>query len=175
MEVNELAMTALRAAAVYALMLVVIRLLGKRTVGMFTAFDLLVALMLGEIVDEVIYGDVSFAQGGIAIGVIALAKYLTSLLSYWDHGFNKLLEGQPTEVIRHGELVQKGMRREHMNRHDVMTELRLAGIDDIREVKKATVETDGELSVIREEWAEPIQKADLDEFKSRKKAAGSRS
>jgi hypothetical protein len=48
---------ALRAAAVYVLMLVVIRLMGKRTVGDFTAFDLLVALMLGEIADEITYGD----------------------------------------------------------------------------------------------------------------------
>jgi uncharacterized membrane protein YcaP (DUF421 family) len=57
METQELLLTALRAAAVYVLMLVVIRLMGKRTVGNFTAFDLLVALMLGEIVDEIIYGD----------------------------------------------------------------------------------------------------------------------
>ena len=63
METQELLLTALRAAAVYVLMLVVIRLMGKRTVGNFTAFDLLVALMLGEIVDEIIYGDVTFAQG----------------------------------------------------------------------------------------------------------------
>lgn len=56
METQELLLTAQRAAAVYVLMLVVIRLMGKRTVGNFTAFDLLVALMLGEIVDEIIYG-----------------------------------------------------------------------------------------------------------------------
>jgi hypothetical protein len=51
METQELLLTALRAAAVYVLMLVVIRLMGKRTVGNFTVFDLLVALMLGEIAD----------------------------------------------------------------------------------------------------------------------------
>lgn len=51
-DVNELLMTAARAAAVYVLMLLVIRALGRRTVGNVSAFDLLVALMLGEIVDE---------------------------------------------------------------------------------------------------------------------------
>jgi hypothetical protein len=48
-DVNELLMTAVRALAVYVLMLVVIRALGRRTVGNISAFDLLVALVLGEI------------------------------------------------------------------------------------------------------------------------------
>jgi uncharacterized membrane protein YcaP (DUF421 family) len=161
MEIQELAMTALRALGVYAFMLAVIRLMGKRTVGMFTAFDLLVALMLGEVVDEIIYGDVTSSQGAVAIAVIALAKYSTAWLSYFDHGLNKLLEGTPTVIIREGKLVRTGMRQVKMNDHDVMSELRLASIDDLEEVKLASIETDGEMSVILQEWAEPLQKADL--------------
>jgi uncharacterized membrane protein YcaP (DUF421 family) len=176
MEFHELAMTALRAAGVYVLMLVVIRLLGKRTVGMFTAFDLLVALMLGEVVDEIIYGDVTFAQGAVAIGVIALARYSTSWLSYWDHGWDKILEGKPTVIVQDGRLVRKGLREEHMNEHEVMSELRLKGIDDLQEVKFAAVESDGEVSVLLQEWAEPIQKADLfDEARERKKSHNGKS
>src|SRR4030095_9525302 len=145
MELHELAMTALRAAGVYVLMLLVIRIMGKRTVGMFTAFDLLVALMLGEVVDEIIYGDVTFSQGAVAIGVIALCKYLTSWLSYWDHGFDRILEGAPTVIVEDGKLLRKGMRKERMSELDVMSELRLNGIDDIEEVKLAMIETDGEV------------------------------
>src|SRR5687768_13434606 len=72
MDPQELLLTAVRAVGVYALMLVVVRLLGKRTVGNFSAFDLLVALMLGEVVDEIIYGDVSIAQGAVAILAVAI-------------------------------------------------------------------------------------------------------
>lgn len=75
-------MTAARGLLVYAVMLVVIRVLGKRTVGNFTAFDLLVALMLGEVVDEIIYGDVTIAQGLVVIVVVAAAKYVTSWLTF---------------------------------------------------------------------------------------------
>lgn len=162
MELHELAMTALRTAGVYILMLLVIRLMGKRTVGMFTAFDLLVALMLGEVVDEIIYGDVTFSQGAVAIGVIALAKYLTSWLSYWDHGFDRILEGKPTVIVQDGKLVRNGLRRERLSEQDVMSELRLNGIDDILEVKLAMIETDGEVSVLKHEWAQPLRKADLE-------------
>ena len=161
MDFHELLMTALRALGVYFLMLVVIRVLGKRTVGNFSAFDLIVALMLGEMVDEIIYADVTMAQGLVAIGVVAAAQYGNEWLSYWDHGFDALLEGKPTPVVRNGQLDAKGMRAERMSEKEVMAELRCQGIEDIREVKQAMVETDGMISVIKEDWAEPLRKGDL--------------
>ena len=161
MDPRDLALTAARAVAVYAVMLAVIRLSGKRTIGSFTAFDFLVALMLGEVVDEIIYGSVSMTQGMVGIGVIVLLHYANSWLTYWDHGFAHLLEGSPTVVLEKGQLHYPGMRAELMNEKDVLSELRLHGIDDLREVKVAIVEPNGNLSVIRQDWAEPVQKADV--------------
>lgn len=169
MEIHELLMTALRAVAVYALALLVIRVMGKRTVGNFTAFDLLVALMLGEVVDEIIYGDVSFAQGTVAILTIASAHYANSWLSYWGHGFDKVLEGGPTVVVRDGELEREGMRAERMNENDVRAELRLSGVEDMAEVRLATIETDGQVSVLKYDWAKTLQKGDLDHEGPRKR------
>src|SRR5215207_9311312 len=102
MNTSELLAPAGRAFAVYALLLVVIRVLGKREVGNFTAFDLLVALVLGEVVGEIVYGDVEFAQGAVAIGAIALIQYATSWLSYMNHYADKLLDGAPTILVRDG-------------------------------------------------------------------------
>src|SRR5215210_9173175 len=102
MDPHELLMTALRALGVYVLMLFVIRVLGKRTVGNFAAFDLLVALMLGEVVDEMIYGDVRFIQGTVAMVTIAAITYADSWLSYLDHGMDAVLEGTPTIVVKNG-------------------------------------------------------------------------
>lgn len=167
MDSHELLMTALRGIGVYALVLAVLRLTGKRTIGNFTAFDLLVALMLGEVVDEIIYGDVSMAQGVVAILVIAGMKSLTTWLTYWDHGMNRLLEGEPALIIRNGEFQRDAMRAERMNDAEALAALRLAGIDDIKEVRLAFVETDGEISVIREKWAEPARKRDVEELKWR--------
>lgn len=161
MDWQELGMTAARGLLVYVAMLGVIRILGKRTVGSFTAFDLLVALMLGEVVDEIIYGDVSLAQGFVAIVVVAAAKYATAWLSYWDHGTNRILEGSPAELVKDGHLVRKNLRSELLNEREVMAALRLQGIADLREVKLALMEVDGQVSVIRQEWAEPLQKSDI--------------
>ena len=63
-DLNELMWTALRASFVYLFLLLVVRLLGKREIGNTSAFDLVVALILGEVVDEIIYADVTILQGG---------------------------------------------------------------------------------------------------------------
>lgn len=162
MDAHELAWTALRAVLVYTVMLVIIRLLGKRTIGNFSAFDLLVALMLGEVVDEIIYGDVSIAQGMVAILALASVEYANSWLSYGSTAANRWLEGTPTPLVLDGTLQREGMRQERMHENDVHAELRLQGIDDIEKVKQATLETDGEVSVILQPWAEPVEKGDLD-------------
>src|SRR5688572_21270943 len=104
MDAQELALTALRAVLVYTVMLVVIRALGKRTIGNFSAFDLLVALMLGEVVDEIIYGDVSMAQGMVAILALASVEYANSWLSYGSSTANRWLEGKPTALVVDGAL-----------------------------------------------------------------------
>jgi len=162
MELNELLITAARAMAIYALMLVVVRALGKRTVGNFSAFDLLVALMLGEVVDEIIYGDVRFIQGTTVIVTLAAVAYVESLLSYWDHGMQAILEGKPTIVVKNGEFHTAGMRRERMNEKDVLGTLRMQGLRDVREVQYAVVEHDGTVSVVPYDWAMPAIKADID-------------
>jgi uncharacterized membrane protein YcaP (DUF421 family) len=162
MDIQELLLTAARAVTVYVLMLIVIRLLGKRTVGNISAFDLIVALMLGEVVDEIIYADVRFIQGTVAIVALGAIAYVDSLLSYWDHGMEAVLEGKPTIVIKNGEFERKGMRAERMNEKDVLGALRMEGIRDMREVKYAIVEHDGTVSVIPFDWAQPALKADVD-------------
>ena len=161
MDPTELMLTAARTAAVYVLMLIVIRALGKRTVGNFSAFDLLVALMLGEVVDEIIYGDVRFMQGAVAIVAIGALTYADSWLAYFDHGMESILEGKPTIIVRDGEFDRKGMRQERMNEKDVLGQLRHQGIQDMREVRLAIVEHDGSVSVLRHSWAEAAQKSDV--------------
>ena len=125
MDPRELLLTALRSVAVYVLMLVVIRLLGKRTVGNFSAFDLLVALMLGEVVDEIVYGDVGFAQGAAAVLVIAALHYANSWYSFRSPAFARLTEGSPTPVLIDGKFHHPGMAEERMSGREVMAALRL--------------------------------------------------
>jgi uncharacterized membrane protein YcaP (DUF421 family) len=171
MDIQELLLTTARAAAVYVLMLLVVRALGKRTVGNFSAFDLLVALMLGEVVDEIIYGDVRFLQGTVAIVVVAALAYADSWLAFSSRRMQAVLEGRPSVVVRDGEYDRAGMRAERLSENDVLGHLRSQGIRDMREVHLAVVENDGSLSVLKHAWADPAQKADVDEEEAKARDA----
>jgi uncharacterized membrane protein YcaP (DUF421 family) len=110
---------------------------------------------------------VRFIQGTVAIVALGAVAYGDSLLSYWDHGMEAVLEGKPTVVVKHGEFDRRGMRQERMNEKDVLGALRMQGIRDMREVEYAIVEHDGSVSVVPCEWAQPAIKADVDEGMAR--------
>ena len=162
MDFHELAMTAVRATLIYVFLLVVVRLLGKRTVGGATAFDFMVALILSEVVDEPIYGDVPFVQGVLVIGVIAGWHMVNSYLSARSERFDRLAGGEPTTLVKNGVIDRRRMRQERMNEEELWSLLRLQGIDDLKDIKEATLEPDGLLSVLKTEEARELQKRDLD-------------
>ena len=161
MDTQDLLLTAGRASLVYVGVLFVIRLLGKRSVGAFGAFDLLVALMLGEVVDEIIFGDVTLAKGFTAIGIIALWHFVNGWADYKSRFVNWLTESNPCVVVEHGEIKHERLADERMSEEELWMHLRIQQVEDIKEVKRATLETDGKVSVILEEWAKPIEKRDL--------------
>lgn len=167
MDISTLLLTAARASAVYLFVLVVVRLLGKREIGNLGAFDLIVALMIGEVVDEVIYGDVSLLQGFVAIGVVAAWHVVNSWTSFKSKTIEKLTNAPPTVVIEHGEMKMAALARERLSKEELEAQLRLNEIDDIKEVKKAMLESDGEISFILEEWAKPLQKGDIKQMKNK--------
>jgi uncharacterized membrane protein YcaP (DUF421 family) len=150
-----------RTALIYVLMLVMIRVLGKRTIGNLTAFDMLIVLMMGDLAGDAIYGDASLGMAVVAVVTLSALHYANSWLAYGLPRIGRFLEGMPTTIVREGGVEPAGLRRERMNEHEVLAELRLAGIDDLRDVKHARVESDGRVSVIREEWAEPLKRSDV--------------
>ena len=161
MDWNELGLTAARAVLVYAFMLVAIRILGKRSVGNLTAFDLLVALMLSEVSDEIIYADVTVSKGFVAIAAIAACHFVNSWSSYKSTFVDRLTGSEPRVLVQHGRVLREALAAERMNEDELWSELRLQQVDDLREVKCATLEPSGQVSVIKEDWAKELQKGDL--------------
>lgn len=161
MDPTDLLMTALRATIVYFFLLVVIRLLGKRAVGVAGAFDLLVALMLGEVVDEAIFGDVSMPKALLAISVIAVWHFVNEWLSYRSKKVDELTSGTPSVVMENGEMCLDALAKERINPNEVLSQMRLKGIEDPKEVKTATLEPSGQMSFLYTQKAKPLQKSDL--------------
>lgn len=161
MDPQDLLLIAFRATIVYFAVLIVIRLLGKREVGTLTAFDLLVSLIIGEGVDEAIYGDVTMAKFLVLLGTIAIWELVNSYASYKSKRIERLTSSSPTVVVQHGKLQRNAMAKERLSDDELWSALREQSVDDLEEVKQATIEPSGTISVILEEWARPLQKSDL--------------
>ena len=161
MDVQELVLIAVRATLVYFFVLFVVRLIGKRAVGNIGAFDLIVALMIGEVVDEAVYGDVSLVKAFLVIGTVAVWHLVNSWASYKSKFIDQLTEAKPAVVIEDGQFKEDVLAKERINRNEIESAMRLQSIDDIKEVKCATVEPSGAISFLQQEWAKPIQKGDL--------------
>jgi uncharacterized membrane protein YcaP (DUF421 family) len=169
MDLNELLLTALRATFIYFYLLIIVRLLGKREVGASSAFDLLVALMLGDVVDEVIYGDVTVLQGVVAMAIIGVWHLVNSWASFKSDMIDKLTGAPPTVLVKNGEIQRKALAKERLNEEELWSGLRLMDVDNVKEVKQATLESNGQISVLLEEWAKPVQKQDLTTSKPKSK------
>jgi uncharacterized membrane protein YcaP (DUF421 family) len=167
---TELLYTALRASFVYFFLLLVVRILGKREIGNTSAFDLIVALILGEVVDEIIYGDVTILQGVIAIAVVAVWHLVNSWASFKSEFIDKLTGAPPTVVVKNGQIQRKNLAKERLNEAELLAELRMMGVDNVKEVKQATLEPNGKISVLKEEWAKPVQRQDLQLKTSKRKS-----
>jgi uncharacterized membrane protein YcaP (DUF421 family) len=145
---QALTVTSGKAVALYFVMLLMIRVLGKRSIGNFTAFDLLVALMVSDMIGDVIFGNVPFSEGMAGILPIAALEYAGSWLSFVKPSLDPVIEGSPTIIMRDGRIDRHGLRQERMTEDDVDAALRHHGIDDRKLVRQATVEIDGEISVL---------------------------
>ena len=139
-----------RAAIVYLALLAMVRLTGKRTVGQFTPFDLIVVMLLAESVS----GSVSGQDGSLVGGLIAAASLvaldvLTSILTSRSRRIDSLVEGNPVVIGRDGVIYKDVLRRERVSESDVEKSLREADCD-LEAMRMAILEADGRISVLKQ-------------------------
>ena len=139
----------LRAAIVYLLLLVLIRLSGKRTVGEFTAFDLIVVILLGESMQSALIPDDHSVLGpAIVAATLLLLNWLVGFASSRSKRVDVLVEGEPVILVRNGRIDQKTLRSQNVPRSDLMEAIRRAQLDGVAAVARATLETDGEITIV---------------------------
>lgn len=139
----------LRATCIYLALLVVVRVSGKRTVGQFTPFDLLVMLLLSEAVGNGLSGGDESVSGALIVAtVLVLLSYLASVLSSRSQRARDLLEGIPQLLGSDGALDLEALRRENIAVADVEKRLREED-STLEEVAKIYLETDGHISFVR--------------------------
>lgn len=140
-----------RAVMVYGALLVMIRLSGKRTVGQFTPFDLLVVMLLSESVSSSLAGgDDSIPGGLILAGTLITLNVSLAMLGARSRRVAKLLDGEPVLLGRDGEIYEQAVRRAHVPLGEVEQALREENTE-LKKMKYIFLETDGKITVIHDD------------------------
>ncbi|MGS1077083.1 DUF421 domain-containing protein [Pseudoxanthomonas beigongshangi] len=138
-----------RAVIVYFALLVMIRVSGKRTMGQFTSFDMLLVVLLGNAVQNALLGEDASVGGGLLLaGTLMAINWLVGLGSARNRRFEALVEGSPVLLAREGKVYKDVLRRELISREDFDKAMREAGIDAIDEIHLAVLETNGHITLV---------------------------
>jgi len=141
-----------RSAVIYFALIVALRLFGKRQIGQFTIFDLVLILLVANAVQPAMTGpDNSLLGGLIIIGSLVAVDGLVGLARARVPIVNELLEPRPTVLAEDGAWQSKAMEAQDVTLEDGEMALREHGIADIEDVELAVLEADGSISVIPKE------------------------
>jgi len=138
-----------RSVVVYAFLLVLLRLTGKRQVGQLAPFDLVLLLVLSNAVQNSMNGgDNSLVGGLISAVTLVLLNGLLGVLTYRSKNLEDLVEGQPMVLIHNGKLYSKVLRQAKLTHHELDSALRRAGCTCVEDVHTAVLENNGSISVV---------------------------
>ena len=139
----------IRTIAVYLVVLLGLRLSGKREIGQMTVFDLVVLLLIANAVQNAMVGQDTSLIGGILAAVVLLGinAIVANLRLRWPR-LRRLVEGTPTLLVLHGEVIPQHMRKEGIDEESLLAALREHGVAEISGVEMAVLEIDGSISVV---------------------------
>ena len=138
----------IRAVIVYGLLLILLRITGKRQIGQMSPFDLVLLLVLSNAVQNAMNGGDNSVLGGIisAVTLVAL-NFVVGLATYKSKRLEELVEGRPEVLIHNGVLFKQVMERQKLTHHELNSALRAGGCACVEDVHFAILENDGQITV----------------------------
>ena len=138
-----------RAVVVYVFLVVLIRITGRRQVGMMSPTDFILLLILSNAVQNSMNGgDNSLGAGLVLAAVLIALNYAMSWLARRSKFIEQLLVGRPVFIVRDGKLDERTLAKEKVTHHELMAALRTAGCPNIEAARHVILETNGSISVI---------------------------
>lgn len=143
---------ALRALIVYAFLLTVLRISGKRQVAQLSPFDFVLLLVLSNAVQNSMNGgDNSLVGGLVSALTLVLINFALGYAVFRSRKIAHVVEGHLEILVHDGVLYRQALLRQKLTEQDLESAMRIAGIEDIKDIRLAILETNGHISVIRRE------------------------
>lgn len=142
----------IRGTVMYFLVLLFLRLTGRRAMGELSLLDFLFVLLIAVGTQNAVLGDQSSIGSGVVLVLTLVAwNFLLNYLVYRFPAIERYFSPPPLKIIENGNLLSRNMRRELITREELFAQLREQGVEDISQVKLAFIEGDGQISVISKE------------------------
>lgn len=143
-----------RGTAVYMALAVVFRFLPKRSIGSLSATDIVALVMVGGLASKAMEVGAGSTLDFLALmAVILFWSYVLNRLESRYPWLQRTTQDSPTMLVRDGRLLHRNIERELITEDELMAALRKQGIDDLRQVRLAVLEIDGQVSVVKDEAA----------------------
>lgn len=140
---------AVRAAIVYLFLLVMVRVSGKRTVGQFTPFDLLVVMLLSEGVSNSLSGgDDSLIGGLIVAATLIMLNLMVAFATARNRTIQGMVEGRPILIGRDGAIFRDRLQAQHVSISEFEQALREADCE-LADMRCAFLEVDGSITILQ--------------------------
>lgn len=141
--------TVLVGTLAYVLLIVFLRISGKRTLSKMNAFDLVVTVAIGSTLATILLSkDVALAEGAAAFATLIGAQYLITFISVRSEWFRKLVKSEPTLLFHEGRFLTEKLRRERVTQAEVRAAVRAQGFTHMQSVGAVVLETDGSFTVL---------------------------
>jgi uncharacterized membrane protein YcaP (DUF421 family) len=138
-----------RAIVIFIVALMLIRIAGRRSFGMHSAFDNVITLLLGAVLSRAVVGASPFVPTIAAAGVIVLLHRAFAWFAVRSHAFGVLIKGDPIPVFAEGAVISKNLYRSLMSRRDLAEEVRVRlNRDSFAGIDRVYVERNGALGIV---------------------------
>jgi uncharacterized membrane protein YcaP (DUF421 family) len=141
----------LRAVIIYVVVFAFTRALGRRELSTLQPFDLILLIVIGDLIQSgVTQNDLSVTGVLLILCTIGSLQVLTSYIAFRFRRVRPILQGEPIVLVENGKLIDRNMRRERLTLDDLAEKARLSEIASIAEIKWAVLETNGDISFIKQ-------------------------
>jgi len=140
---------ALRAVFLYAFVVFLLRVMGRRELSSLGPVDLVLLIVLGDAIQQgLTQDDYSVTGAVIAVSTIAVMQVGSSYLGYRSKHARRVLAGEPIVIVEDGKLIERNMKRERLTEGDVAEEMRAQQIASVEDVQWGILESNGTMSFI---------------------------
>lgn len=152
----------IRTIILYTVVVVVMRIMGKRQIGELQPFELVIAIMISELAAVPMQDTgIPLLNGIIPILTLMIIEVAISYITLKSRNARKIVCGSPSVLIKDGKILEDQMRIQRFNLSDLMEELRTSGYLNLSDVEFAILETSGKVSIIPKSDSTPVTRKDL--------------